>query len=179
MARLQAAAGGVRAHRVLDAGFFADLTAGGSVLTDGAREVPALEDVPAADRDQPPTYVPNRNMVLLALAAAYAESAGIGDVFYGAQRQDEYGYWDCTPGFVDGMNAVLAQNRREPVRIRAPFIGMRKAEEIRLGLELGVDFGATWSCYRGRRPACGACPTCVERLAAFKEAGVPDPLAYA
>lgn len=179
MARRQAAAAGVAEHRLIDISFFAGLTAGASALTDPAVAVPDLAAIPESQRDQPLTYVPNRNMVLLALAAACAESAGACDVFYGAQQHDRYGYWDCTPEFLERLNATLALNRRQAVRVHAPFMRMRKAEEVALGRELGVEFADTWSCYRGRRPACGACPTCVERLAAFAEAGLADPLPYA
>ncbi|HNR36682.1 MAG TPA: 7-cyano-7-deazaguanine synthase, partial [Candidatus Hydrogenedentes bacterium] len=91
---------------------------------------------------------------------------------------DEYGYWDCTPDFVRRLNRVLALNRRNRVWIHAPFAEMRKSEIIRLGLDLGVDFAHTWSCYRGGECACGTCPTCVERLNAFAATGVVDPVPY-
>lgn len=172
----QAKAAGVRAHDVVDMGFFGGLIPGGSALTDPAVAVPELAELDAAALTQPPTYVPNRNMMLLSVAAAYAEARGIRDVFYGAQTQDSYGYWDCTPAFVERINAVLALNHRPPVTVHAPFVRMRKAEEIALGLELGVDYAHTWTCYRGEAAPCGECPSCVERIAAFKELGIPDPL---
>lgn len=176
MARAQAATTGVVSHRVVDISFFKELTAGGSALTDDAIPVPDLAALSASQLAQPPTYVPNRNMVLLSLAAAYAEAAGVRDVFYGAQKQDRYGYWDCTPDFIERVNDLLALNRVRPVRVQAPFAALSKADVVRLGVELGVDFSRTWSCYRGVPPACGSCPTCVERLAAFREAGLADPL---
>lgn len=176
MARTQAAAAGVVSHRVVDISFFKELTAGGSALTDDAIPVPDLAALSAAQLAQPPTYVPNRNMVLLSLAAAYAEAAGVREVFYGAQKQDRYGYWDCTPEFVERINELLALNRVRPVRVQAPFVAMSKGDIVRLGVELGVDFSRTWSCYRGVPPACGTCPTCIERCAAFAEAGMADPL---
>lgn len=128
---------------------------------------------------QPITYVPNRNMIFLALAAAFAESLGADAVFYGAQRHDLYGYWDTTPDFLERLNHVYALNRKTPVHIRAPFVHHSKADLLRIGLDLGVDYGQTWSCYRGETLACGRCPTCAERLQAFAEVGVPDPLEYA
>ncbi|MBM3290748.1 MAG: 7-cyano-7-deazaguanine synthase QueC, partial [Candidatus Hydrogenedentes bacterium] len=100
------------------------------------------------------------------------------DIYYGAQALDEYGYWDCTTEFLARVNAVLALNRRDPVTVHAPFIHKKKVESVRLGAELGVNFGYTWSCYRGGETACGACPTCVERLKAFEEADMRDPLTY-
>ncbi len=172
----QARAAGVKAHDVVDMGFFGRLTAGGSALTDPAIAVPRMADLSGPMLNQPPTYVPNRNMILLSLAAAYAEARGIADVFYGAQRQDRYGYWDCTPEFLERINGVLGLNRGRGVRIHAPFIGMSKADELRLGAELGVDYGHTWTCYRGEARPCGECPSCVERAGAFEAAGMMDPL---
>lgn len=172
----QARAAGVKAHDVVDMGFFAALTPGASALTDAAVAVPRLADLPAEALSQPPTYVPNRNMMLLAVAAAYAEARGIRDVYYGAQTQDCYGYWDCTPEFVARLNAVLALNHRDAVTVHAPFAGLRKADELKLGLELGVDYAHTWTCYRGGDAPCGECPSCADRTAAFRELGLTDPL---
>lgn len=172
----QAKAAGVTAHDVVDMGFFAALTPGGSALTDPAMAISALSDLSAGELSQPPTYVPNRNMMLLSVAAAYAESRGVGALFYGAQTQDRYGYWDCTPEFLDRINAVLALNRRGAVRVLAPFVGLRKADELKLGLELGVDYAHTWTCYRGGEHPCRECPSCEERALAFQEVGIPDPL---
>jgi 7-cyano-7-deazaguanine synthase len=172
----QARAAGVAAHDVVDMSFFRELTPGGSALTDTERHVPRLADLRDDQLRQPPTYVPNRNMILLAVAAAYAEARGIAHLFYGAQRQDRYGYWDCTPDFLKRINAVLALNRGRRVTVRAPFVGLRKVEELALGFELGVDYAHTWTCYRGETAPCRDCPACVEREAAFREAGRPDPL---
>lgn len=168
----------VKAFKSIDISALANLTEGASALTDMDVDVPRLEEIADADRDQPATYVPNRNMTMLAFAVAYAESTSCDTVYYGAQAQDEYGYWDCTEEFVSGINAVLNLNRKNKIAIEAPFIAMRKSEELAIGLELGVNFSKTWSCYRGGDLACGNCPTCVERLTAFKEAGASDPLSY-
>ena len=176
MARFQARAAGAREHRVVDLSGYAELARAGSALTDPGRRIQPMEAVPGEQRDQPPTYVPNRNMVLLSLAAAWAETLGVSDVFYGAQRQDRYGYWDCTEAFVSGINALLAQNRRNAVRIHAPFVSHSKTEVVKKGLALGVDYSHTWTCYRGGMAPCGECPSCVERAAAFAGAGAADPL---
>ncbi len=176
MARVQAKRAGVREHRVVPFRFFADLIAGASALTDVRSVVPDGRTLSQEERNQPPTYVPNRNMVLLSVAAAYAEAVGLPVVSYGAHQSDAYGYWDCTGDFVRAINVVLAQNRRKPVSIDAPFVEWNKTAIICVGMELNVDFSATWSCYRGIPPACGVCSTCRERRRAFKEAGVPDPL---
>jgi len=177
-AKWQCHAAGVAEHRVLDLSFLGEMIGDASALVAGGQPVPDLDELSRDQLDQPPTYVPNRNMMLLSIAGAYAEARQAQDVFYGAQALDEYGYWDCTISFLEGLNAVLRLNRREPITIHAPFIRMKKAETVKLGLELGVDFSHTWSCYRGGETACGACPTCVERLKAFREAGASDPLAY-
>ena len=175
----QARAAGVKAHDVVDMTFYEKLAGGASALTDRAAEVPRLADLAAESLSHPPTYVPNRNMILLSLAAAYAESRGVVDVFYGAQRQDRYGYWDCTPEFLERINAALGLNRRGRVTVHAPFVDMSKAEELRLGAALGVDYAHTWTCYRGGEAPCGECPACVERAGAFAAAGIRDPLAIA
>ncbi len=154
------------------------LTGSATALIAGA-PVPALAELAPAQLDQPPTYVPHRNLVLLALAAAYAEARGITEVFYAAQRQDFYGYWDCTEDFLRRTNDLLALNRRAPVTVRAPFAALDKSAVLQIGLQSGVDYSHTWTCYRGGAQACGICPACVERLAAFRAAGAADPLAYA
>ncbi len=172
----QAKAAGAASHDIADMSFFSTLTPGGSALTDTSVAVPRLADLDLSVLTQPPTYVPNRNMMLLSVAAAYAEAHGVRDVFYGAQTQDRYGYWDCTPEFLERINAVLALNRHPPVTVHAPFVWMRKAEELQLGLEMGVDYAQTWTCYCGGDIPCGECPSCVERAVAFKEIGIADPL---
>ena len=168
----------VKDYCSLDIRLVAGLTKGASALTDKDIAVPALENISESDREQPLTYVPNRNMIMLSLAAAYAESHDCTEVFYGAQAQDEYGYWDCTSTFVTKINEVLNLNRKNPVIIRAPFTSKTKTEELQMGLELGVDYSKTWTCYRGGEKACGVCPTCIERLKAFSDLGIDDPIAY-
>ena len=184
-AREQAGAAGVVDHAVLDISFLGPMLAPGTALVSGGGAVPDLDDLSGGDLAQPPTYVPNRNMMLLSMAAAYAEANGLARVCYGAQAQDEYGYWDCTPAFLGRINALLALNRKMPVLIDAPLVAHRKVDNVRLGQELGVDFSRTWTCYRGldnadtpvaQRRGCGTCPSCVERQNAFKEAGLKDPL---
>ena len=176
-AKAQAALAGAQ-HRVIDISFMGELLKEGSSLIAGGADVPDLSDLSDQDLQQPPTYVPNRNMMLLSIAAAYAEAQGMHDLYYGAQAQDEYGYWDCTTDFLAGINAVLSLNRKTPVTVHAPLVQHSKADNVRLGIILDVDFGNTWSCYRGDTPACGTCPTCVERLNAFAAVGVDDLLEY-
>ena len=171
----QARVAGVEAHQQIDLAFFGKMMSTSSALTDPDMPIPTLAELSPCQLNQPPTYVPNRNMVFLTLAAAYAEARGIVDVFYGAQLQDRYGYWDCTAEFLVRMNTVLGLNRRQPVVLRAPFMMMHKSEILKIGMDLGVNYAETWSCYRGQDKPCGVCPSCVERQAAFAALKITDP----
>lgn len=148
----------------------------GSSLVDMATRVPDLDSV--MGDPQPPTYVPFRNLIFLSCCLSLAEAYGAEEVYYGAQRHDLYGYWDTTVDFLDAVNLVTRLNRKNSIRIVAPFINMSKAEVLRQGLDLGIDYSYTWSCYRGDQLACGVCPTCRERLEAFRKVGARDPLEY-
>lgn len=162
-------------HRVVDISFLA-AAFGQSALVSTEIDIPDVATV--IGDPQPLTYVPNRNMIFLAIGAAFAEGCGVNQVYYGAQRHDLYGYWDTTPQFLERLNALFNLNHSNPIQIQAPFVNYSKAEVVRLGLALGVDYSQTWSCYQGGEAACGVCPTCAERLRAFEEVGVPDPLPY-
>ncbi|MHC5035341.1 MAG: 7-cyano-7-deazaguanine synthase QueC [Planctomycetota bacterium] len=168
---------GAADHRVLDLPL-GEL--GGSALTDEAIEVP---EVPS--QGIPVTYVPARNTIFLAFALAYAEVTDSDAIYVGLNAVDYSGYPDCRPEYVEVFRhlATLATKRavegRAPA-IVAPLISMTKAEIIRTGLDLGVDYSLTVSCYRpdanGR--ACGRCDSCRLRRKGFEEAGVPDPMIY-
>ncbi len=177
-ARFQSSAAGVASFFIVDMGCLGTFLKTSSALIQDGPAIPRLDALPESVRQQPPTYVPNRNMILLSVAAAYAESMGAPCVYYGAQAQDEYGYWDCTERFLERINTLLALNRRNAVAVKAPLISNSKADNVRLGMKLGVDFAHTWSCYRGESMACGVCPTCVERIKAFQLVGGTDPLPY-
>lgn len=163
------------AHEVVDLGLLARAFASSSLVS-SELDVPAMAAVQGDP--QPSTYVPNRNMIFLSIAAAWAETVGAGEVYYGAQRHDLYGYWDTTPDFLARINAVLGLNRQRRIAVLAPLVDHSKTDVLRLGLELGVNYAHTWSCYRGESAACGVCPTCAERLAAFAQVGIADPLPY-
>ncbi len=158
---------------------------GGSALTT-ADEVPKGRPVAEIGRGIPVTYVPARNTVLLSLALACAEVVGAADIFIGANVVDYSGYPDCRPEFIAAFEqlanlatkaAVEGQTR---FRIRAPLSGLSKAQIIRRGMDLGVDYSLTHSCY-DPSPAglsCGRCDSCLLRLKGFAEAGLTDPLPY-
>lgn len=151
---------------------------GGSALTDASIAVP--EAAGKIGRDIPVTYVPFRNAHLLAVAVSWAEVLGADKVFIGAVEQDSSGYPDCRPEFYRAYNDVVRAGTKEgKIYIVAPLIGMRKAQIVRLGVELHAPFDLTWSCYSREDVACGVCESCVLRLRAFESAGVPDPIAYA
>lgn len=176
-ARYQAQALNTASFKIINMNFLGELLASGTSLVTAGAEVPDLADLDDTELSQPPTYVPNRNMMLLSLAAAYAESINIRDIYYGAQAHDEYGYWDCTQEFLTKINTLLALNRRDAITIHAPFVTLKKHQLVTLGNTLQVDFAQTWSCYKGKEKPCQTCPTCIERANAFQQAQTQDPLA--
>jgi 7-cyano-7-deazaguanine synthase len=148
---------------------------GGSALTDDA--IP--EAAPQIGHSIPVTYVPFRNAHFLAVAVSWAEVLSADQVYIGAVQQDSSGYPDCRPEYYRAYNEVVRTGTREGrIAIVTPLIGLRKAEIVRLGLELGAPFDLTWSCYSREDVACGVCESCVLRLRAFAAAGTPDPIAY-
>jgi 7-cyano-7-deazaguanine synthase len=170
---------GAREHRVVAV----DLSPlAKSALTDPSVAVPkdrSLEEI-GAPGDVPATYVPARNTVLLALALAWAETIGARDIFVGVNVLDASGYPDCRPEFVRAFEG-LAQvaTRAGGFRIHAPLIELAKADIIKLGRSLGVDYAMTHSCYDPiGGAACGHCDACLLRKKGFAEAGVPDPTRY-
>jgi 7-cyano-7-deazaguanine synthase len=168
---------GAREHRVMHV----DLAGiGGSALTD--RNIPVSE-VPS--EGIPATYVPARNTLMLALALGWAEVLGASDIFIGVNSVDFSGYPDCRAEFINAFEKMAALATRaavegQPCRIHAPLIRWTKADIIREGLRLGVDFAATVSCYQadelGR--ACGRCDSCRIRKSGFEAAGARDPTPY-
>jgi 7-cyano-7-deazaguanine synthase len=176
-ARAVARALGVERHLELEA----DLRPiGGSSLTSGA-EVPHGRDLDAPGI--PSTYVPARNTIFLSLALGWAEVVGAHDIVIGVNALDYSGYPDCRPEFVaafEGLANLATRAGLEGTRFRVhtPLIALSKADIIRRGLELGLDYGLTHSCYdpgADGRP-CGTCDSCVLRAKGFGEAGVPDPV---
>jgi 7-cyano-7-deazaguanine synthase len=160
-------------------------TFGGSALTANI-DVPKHRTSQAMSKGIPITYVPARNTVFLSCALAWAEVLGAQDIFIGVNAIDYSGYPDCRPEFVEAFErmADLATKAgvegRQRLKIHAPLIRWSKAEIIRKGIELGVDYGLTWSCYdpRSDGTACGHCDSCQLRLKGFAEAGLHDPMRY-
>lgn len=159
---------------------------GGSALTDEI-SVPKGRSDTDISSGIPATYVPARNTIFLSFALALAERLESQDIFFGANQLDYSGYPDCREEYLRAFEnmANLATKAgvegKSQVRIRAPLLQMTKAEIIKTGLKLGLDYGMTWSCYDpldGGR-ACGRCDSCQLRLKGFREAGAVDPIAYA
>jgi 7-cyano-7-deazaguanine synthase len=157
---------------------------GGSALT-APIDVPKHRALEEMGRGIPVTYVPARNTVFLSCALAWAETLGAEDIFLGVNSVDYSGYPDCRPEYLEAFErmANLATKAgvegRARTKIHAPLLRLSKAEIVKLGCELGLDFGLTWSCYDpgpDARP-CGACDSCLLRARGFEEAGVIDPLA--
>ncbi|HVX10235.1 MAG TPA: 7-cyano-7-deazaguanine synthase QueC [Pirellulales bacterium] len=183
-----AAAAGVREHRFvdIDLGQF-----GGSALTSGALAsglaVPKQRTAEQMSEGIPITYVPARNTVFLSLALAWAEVLSAADLFIGVNAVDYSGYPDCRPEFIAAFERLanlatkVGVEGTSPFRIHAPLIALSKADIIRRGLALGVDYALTTSCYSpdaatGR--ACAECDACLLRLAGFRDAGARDPIEY-
>jgi len=176
-ARQLAAAAAVDEHRVIniDIGQF-----GGSALTDASIAVPE-----ALAEGIPVTYVPARNTVFLSLALAWAEVLGACDIFIGVNAVDYSGYPDCRHGFIQAFETMANLATRAAVEggrltIHTPLIDMSKAEIIRTGMALGVDYASTVSCYQADEQgrACGVCDSCRLRAAGFSAAGIADPTRY-
>ena len=154
---------------------------GGSALTDTSIAVPET-----LEAGIPVTYVPARNTVFLALALGWAEVLGAHDIFIGVNAVDYSGYPDCRPEFIEAFEklanlATKAGVEGAGLRIHAPLLKLSKADIVREGVRLGVDFGQTVSCYRAndQGQACGHCDACQLRAAGFADAGVADPTRYA
>jgi 7-cyano-7-deazaguanine synthase len=167
---------GVERHIELDV----DLSAfGGSSLTSGA---PVPKDRPIDPSEIPSTYVPARNTVFLSLALGWAEVLGATDIVIGVNALDYSGYPDCRPEYIAAFQRLAGLATRAGVegarfKIHAPLLTLTKADIIRRGMELGLDYGLTHSCYDpdpAGRP-CGRCDSCVLRAAGFTQAGIPDP----
>ena len=173
---------GVTRHLILDLPFS---EIGGSALTSDL-DVPKGRSVDEMTKEIPITYVPARNTVFLSFALAWAEVLGTADIFLGVNALDYSGYPDCRPEFIEAFERMANLATKKTIegalriQIHTPLIRMTKAQIIRTGLELGVDYSLTHSCYdpdpQGR--ACGSCDSCILRKKGFLEAGITDPTTY-
>jgi len=183
-ARVAQSLGAVR-HEIIDL----DLRrfVGGSALTDDAYAIPTS---PGLKNEIPITYVPARNTIMLSVALGWAEALGGHDIFFGANAVDYSGYPDCRPEYVESFESmanlatkvgVESHEASTRFRVHAPIVKMSKAEIVKMGMGLGVDFSQTVSCYQANAQglACGQCESCRLRQDGFAEAGVSDPTQYA
>ncbi len=160
-------------HKVIDITTISELLQGSSLTSN--------IDIPEghyADETMRSTIVPNRNMILLSLAVGYAVSIGARKVFYGAHSGDHAIYPDCRPEFVEKMNNVCAIANYEPVEVVTPYLNYDKGEIVKDGLLMRLDYTKTWSCYNGKKMACGKCGACFERIEAFACNNMSDPSEY-
>ena len=161
------------AHKIIDISAINELIGGSSLTSD--------VDIPEghyAEESMKSTVVPNRNMILLSMAVGYAVSLDANKVYYGAHSGDHDIYPDCRPEFVERMNDVCAIANYEKIEIVSPFLYQSKIDILTAGLNMGLDYGLTWTCYNGREKACGKCGACQERLEAFEKNDCIDPLSY-
>lgn len=168
---------GVTDHSIIKVGL--DVI-GGSSLTD---EGIGIDQSGGTTSDIPTSYVPARNIIFLSLGVAMAEKVGAGEVYIGANVIDYSGYPDCRPEFIEAFQQAIVKGTKTGVEgkgviIVAPLLSMSKAQIIKKGIELGVPYELTWTCYAGGDRACGKCEACLLRLKGFEEAGLIDPIDY-
>lgn len=163
-------------HKRINLDFFKDIVNTSSLVND---EIDVAKTKDVLGDPQTVNYVPNRNMMMLSICTAYAESIGASTVYHGAALVDsQAGFWDGSQEFLTAINAVNALNRRDRIEVVAPLITKSKKDIIELGVDVGVDFSQTWTCYEGKEKACGECTACSSRIKGFIDAGYIDPIQY-
>jgi len=163
-------------NKVLDVEFIKDI-ADTSSLTNDNIDTPNVNEV--IGEAQPKSYVPFRNMMFLSILLSYAEKLKASEVWYGAAEADSLaGYWDGSVQFVDKMNEICMLNRENDIRVKAPLLTMSKKDIILNGVELGVNFADTYTCYSGEYPCDAESASSSLRLKGFIDAGLQDPLEY-
>ncbi len=161
-------------RKIIDMTFLKQI--GGSSLTDESMDVKTYQGDSTLIPD---SYVPFRNSIILSLAVSWAEVVGATKLYIGANHEDSPGYPDCRPSYYDAFNKVIKEGTKAGnIHILTPVISMKKKDIVRQGLDLGVPFKLSWSCYKSTQKACGQCDSCALRLRGFKEAGVIDPIDY-
>lgn len=165
-------------HKIIDLSVLKDILSR-SALTDSGVEIPEVPETAEHYETLKTTIVPNRNSIFLSIAIGYAVSIKANYIFFGAHHSDRGVYPDCRQEFVEAFEyAERLANDSTHLVISAPFVSMNKSEIVKLGVELGVPYKETWSCYKGGRIHCGVCSSCRERKRAFQEAVVLDPTEY-
>lgn len=154
-----------------------------SLLKGSSKDIPLesyKEQLEETNGSPVSTYVPFRNGLFLSSAASIALSLGCDEIYYGAHKDDAAGnaYPDCSKEFNDAIGKAIYLGSGNMLKVTGPFVNMNKADIVKLGLDLGVPFELTWSCYSGKDKACGKCGTCIDRLNAFKINGIKDPIKY-
>lgn len=163
-------------HKVINLPFFKDVCTVSSLLN---TKIPVAKAKDVMGDPQTVNYVPFRNTMLLSICLAIAENVGASSVFHGAAQADSIaGYWDGSREFLDQINKLASLNRRNKITIQAPLIQKSKADIVKLGVKLGVNFAETWTCYEGEQIACGECTACSLRIKGFIDAGYIDPIPY-
>lgn len=166
-----------KTQKQIDLSFFKQIV-NTSSLTNDDIEVAKTRDV--LGDPQTVNYVPNRNMMMLSIATAYAEAIGADTVMHGSALVDsQAGYWDGSKEFIQAINNVVDLNRRNKIKISAPLIMKSKQDIIQMGVNSGVDFAQTWTCYEGKDKACGVCTACSSRIKGFIDNKMIDPVQYA
>ena len=160
-------------HLVIDLAFMkshfdSSLLGGADAIPDGSYD----------DTNMKSTVVPFRNGIMLSVACGLAENRGLQRVLIANHGGDHAIYPDCRPDFIAAMDAAMKAGTYNGVKLAAPFTHLTKADIVRRGAALGIDYGQTYSCYRGGARHCGTCGTCTERREAFRQAGIPDPTIY-
>lgn len=161
-------------HKVLDINSISNLFTSSSLVSS---EI-VVPDGHYEEENMKSTVVPNRNMILLSLAIGYAVDIGARSVWYGAHAGDHTIYPDCRPEFVKVMDQASKVANFEEVSVHAPYLNDDKGGILKAGLAMGLDYSKTWTCYKGQEYACGTCGSCAERLEAFENNGVKDPLKH-
>ncbi len=166
---------GIANKLVVDLRYLAKI--GGSSLTDRSIEVTGAN---LKSKEIPTSYVPFRNANILCIATSWAEVTGATAVFIGAVEEDSSGYPDTRKDFFESFQEIINKGTKpgSNIRIHTPIINFSKAQIVKKGIELGVPFELTWSCYKSESPACGLCDSCALRLRGFRLAGYNDPLGY-
>ena len=163
-------------HNRVDLSFFKNIVTSSSITNNN---IPVAHAKDVLGDAQTVNYVPFRNMMMLSIACSYAEAVGAEIVYHGSALVDsQAGYWDGSAEFLEQINHLTALNRKNRIKIEAPLINLSKKEIISRGLDNGVRFEDTWTCYEGKELACGYCTACSSRIQGFLDNKMKDPIEY-